>query len=212
MKDFFKNLILLSVSIIISLLILEGFLRIYSPFPIRIKGDKIFLPVNVSYNIKNSKIAKLDLEIKHTKNSLGFRGEEIPRDFEKYLSIITVGGSTTECYYLSDNKTWPYLLGENLKKNFTDIWINNAGLDGNSTSGHKILLEDYIIKIKPKLVLFFSGLNDICADNPQFCPKIKSIRSLRHKFVSWSTEKSELANFVVNVFRAIRAKKNGNCS
>lgn len=191
------------------MLILEGFLRIYSPFPIRIKGDKISLPTNVSYIIQNTKIPKLDSEIKHTKNSLGFRGEEIPRDFEKYLSIIAVGGSTTECYYLSDNKTWPYLLGENLKKNFTDVWVNNAGLDGHSTYGHKILLEDYIVKIKPKLVLFFAGLNDICADNPQFCPENKSFKSLRHKFVNFTAEKSELANFVLNIVRAVRAKKMG---
>jgi hypothetical protein len=41
------------------------------------------------------------------------------------------------------------------------LWLNNAGLGGHSTFGHIILMQDFLIKIKPKLVLFLVGINDV---------------------------------------------------
>ena len=107
---------------------------------------------------KNAK--KMDKVVKHTKNSLGFRGEEMPEEFEKYLSIVSVGGSTTEDFFMTDGKTWTAHLGKKLRESFNPIWINNAGLDGHSSFGHTILMNAYISKIKPKVVLFLVGSND----------------------------------------------------
>jgi hypothetical protein len=43
----------------------------------------------------------------YTKNSLGFTtGLKKPENFEEVESIIAVGGSTTECYFVSDDKIW----------------------------------------------------------------------------------------------------------
>ena len=75
-----------------------------------------------------------------------------PKTFEDYLTIIAVGGSTTECFLIADGQDWPAILGEKLKKSFNLVWINNAGLDGHSTFGHNVLMKDYIVKIKPKVV------------------------------------------------------------
>ena len=71
-----------------------------------------------------------------------------------YLSLITIGGSTTECFYLSDGKTWTELLGLRLARDFPKVWINNAGLDGATTYRHLILLEDYVVQLKPNLGVF----------------------------------------------------------
>src|SRR5277367_5478933 len=117
---------------------LEIFLRIYNPFHFRIKGDKIILPVSQVTTIRNNINPKLDSVIINTRNKLGFRGPEMPENFKNYLSIITVGGSTTECKFLNDDKTWPYLTGKILENYFRNIWLNNAGLDGHSTYGHQI--------------------------------------------------------------------------
>jgi hypothetical protein len=38
------------------------------------------------------------------------------RNRKNYITIITVGGSTTECKFLSDNETWPEPLKSDLKK------------------------------------------------------------------------------------------------
>src|SRR5580704_17588568 len=81
---------------------LEIFLRIYNPFHFRLKGDRILLPINQEVRIRNTINPKLDSLIINTRNALGFRGPDTPANFRQVLSIITVGGSTTECRFLSD--------------------------------------------------------------------------------------------------------------
>lgn len=154
------NLLLFIFGCVLALIGAEIFLRYYNPFQFRIKGDNIVLPIFFHYNFELKPSQKLDPVVSHSKNSLGFRGAEKPEDFENRLTIITVGGSTTECFLLSDGKTWPALLEEELSRSFDRVWINNAGLDGHSTFGHTILMKDVITKIKPKIVLFLIGAND----------------------------------------------------
>ncbi len=142
-------------------LALEIILRFYNPFQTRLKGDKIILPINQKIKFENDKISRLDKEINHTKNALGFRGEEKPTDLNKYLSVIAIGGSTTECYYLSDGKDWVAHVNTSLKREFNPFWINNAGLNGHSTFGHQMLLDDFVVPLKPKVALFLVGINDL---------------------------------------------------
>lgn len=161
-KDFFKNILLILFGLFLAFIITEGYLRIFdNPFGFRIRGDKIVLPIHRQYNIHNTEIQKLDEYIIHKKNSLGFRGDEPPDKFQDYLTIVTIGGSTTECFYLSEGQTWADILGVNLEKNFEKMWINNAGLDGTSTFGHIVLMEDYMVTLKPKIALFLVGINDV---------------------------------------------------
>jgi lysophospholipase L1-like esterase len=140
-------------------------LRVYNPLEMRFRPDRIVLPVNKRYIFDNTEKfpTKLARTTIHTKNSLGFRGDAPPRDFRDYLTIITIGGSTTECFYLSDGRTWPDLLGQELSRGFNRVWINNAGLDGATTYRHLILMEDYIVTLQPKVVLFLVGINDVGA-------------------------------------------------
>jgi lysophospholipase L1-like esterase len=165
-KSYLKNFALLVLGCLVALLVLEVLLRIYNPLEIRFKPDRIVLPVNKHYLINNvGKFTKLPPTTIHTKNSLGFRGAPPPRNFSDYLTIVTVGGSTTECFYLSDGRTWTDLLGRELSRHFNHVWINNAGLDGATTYRHLILMEDYIDKLRPKVVLFLFGINDVGAGN-----------------------------------------------
>jgi lysophospholipase L1-like esterase len=209
MKIMIKKIAAALLGILAGLIIAEVILRIFNPIPMKIRGEKIVLPSNISYVIKNMNFPGLDPEIKYTKNSLGFRGDEIPKDFEKYLSFIAVGGSTTECSFLSDDKTWPYLLGERLKNKFKNVWINNAGLDGHSTFGHQILLQDYIAKIRPRFVLFLIGLNDIERADLRFGYDDKFINQKRLNWKDRLAQKSELANLMLNMVRAYRARRRG---
>ncbi len=161
-KNILKNLGVLLAGCLVALLILEGLLRIYNPLEIRFWPNRIVLPVNKHYIINNvGKFTKLPPTTIHTKNSLGFRGAPPPHNFGNYLTIVTVGGSTTECFYLSDGHTWTDLLGRELSHDFNRLWINNAGLDGATTYRHLILMEDYIDKLRPKVVLFLFGINDV---------------------------------------------------
>lgn len=147
--------------VVLSLLLLEVILRFYNPLQARIKGNRIVLTTNKTYHIKNDIISGLDSDITVTRNSIGFRGPDPPADKDKYLTIVTIGGSTTQCFFLSDDQTWTAQLGKNLEHSFSHIWVNNAGLDGHSTYGHLILLEDLIVPLHPRVALFLVGANDV---------------------------------------------------
>jgi len=99
--------------------------------------------------------------VSQQRNSLGFRGPEPPRDLERRLSIVTIGGSTTECRFLTDGKTWPDVLAARLRASFPDVWLNNAGFDGHSTHGHLTLVRQVLVPLRPKVALFLVGANDI---------------------------------------------------
>lgn len=159
-KNLGKNLLVIFLSLVLALGIVEVALRIYNPLGFRIKGNKILLPINKDETIHyhSPKLAKI---VKIHRNSLGFKGEEPPADFPARLTILTIGGSTTEGVGLNDDKTWPLVLESKLKRNFGKLWLNNAGLSGHSTFGHVILMHDYVAKIKPKVVIFLIGLNDL---------------------------------------------------
>jgi len=199
-----KNLLVLLITFILVLGICELILRVYNPFGFRFKGDKIILPINKREIIHHEHaLRKLDKVVIHQRNSLGFRGPEPPADFSRDLTIVTVGGSTTECFDLAENKTWPHDLGVDLQRRFNHLWLNNAGLSGNSTFGHYILMQDYLVKLKPKVVIFLVGINDLgIRDERDFDQRIHGLnfRSLE-RFLASAAVHSELATAAVNLYR-----------
>lgn len=211
-KSLLKNSLGILSGLLIIFLLMEGFLRVYNPFGFRVKGDKIILPKNQVYTINDVTMQGLDSTIIHTKNSLGFRGPELPESFEDALSIVATGGSTTETFYQSDGKDWPNLLRKRLEGNFDNLWLNNAGFDGFSTFGQRILLEDTLADLKPKVVLFFVGINDMGAQNPNNADRLRTGEipwtSLRNIALSLS-QKSEVVSIMVNIARSYQAQDLG---
>lgn len=199
-----KNLLVLLISLVLVLGFCELVLRIYNPLGFRIKGNKIILPINKKEIIHHENgLGKLDQVVVHQRNSLGFRGPEPPANFAQDLTIVTVGGSTTECFDLAEDKTWPHDLGVKLKRDFTRVWLDNAGLSGNSTFGHYILMQDYLVKLHPKVVLFLVGINDVgIRGERDFDERIHGVnfRSLE-RFLASTAVHSELATAAVNLYR-----------
>lgn len=180
------NLLLLAAGTAAALLLLEAFLRLYNPLGIRVRGDRIVLARNVRETLTNTRNRKLDPVIVFSKNSLGFRGPEPPRDFDRQLSILAVGGSTTECLYLSDGGSWPELLGRDLARSFDRLWVNNAGLDGHSTFGHLLLLEQLVLRLRPRVIVFLIGLNDVGRVLPTGREVVSGPRSLTERLARHS--------------------------
>jgi len=211
-KAIFKNILAILFGLTLALGALEIMLRLFQPVEYRVKGNQLTLPRNKKYIFKNNKIDKLDPVIHYTRNPLGFRGEPPPKDFAQTLTILTVGGSTTECLHISDGKTWPDLLADRLKRKFKPFWLNNAGLDGHSTFGHLVLLQDYLIPLKPKVVLFFVGANDRNLEDYSPLDR-KSLKKPAAGFWRSLTDTladhSEVANYAVNLLRYYRAKEAG---
>ncbi len=207
------GLITFCLGSLIALLLLEVLLRVHNPFQARIKGNRIVLLTNKQYHIKNDVIPALDPVITFTRNSVGFRGPDPPANFANHLTLITVGGSTTQCFFLSDDKTWTARLGANLAPSFKNLWVNNAGLDGHSTYGHLVLMEDHIARLHPKVVVFLIGANDVGRDpNEEFdAENVKSRISFHSptEFVKSLSPYSEVASLVANIYRSANAYKRG---
>jgi lysophospholipase L1-like esterase len=188
---------------VIILVGLEVILRIYNPFHFRVKGNQIVLDTRKKYVFENNTIPVLDKKISWSKNSLGFRGPEKPADKNKRLTIFTVGGSTTECQYLSDGHTWSDKLDSALKGGF-NTWLNNAGLSGHSTFGHLVLLKDYLIKLKPDVILFLIGCNDIERDDVTDSDASNMVNSYTNVF-TFLSKHSEVCNVAANLVRSRNA-------
>lgn len=207
-----KSLIVLFFGCVLALLLAEGILRIYNPFEFRVKSNKIILPANKTYIVHNPE--NPNVALRHTKNKLGFRGPDLPtKNLTPLFSIVSVGGSTTECFYQSDDQAWPYLLSKKLDPFFINLWLNNAGLDGHSTFGHLILLNDYLIKLDPKVVLFLVGINDVglVVDSSQAANEYRTgihFDSFENFFKSICAY-SETASLILNLSRYWRAKVTG---
>src|SRR3712207_5892098 len=119
---------ILSLQAAIAFVLLEVLLRFYNPIGARVRGSDIVLPVNHVYRFDNGDaVRKLDRHTVHTRNSLGFRGPEPPRDFADRLTVVTIGGSTTESLFLNDGRTWTDAMARRLEPHFPRLWVNNAG-------------------------------------------------------------------------------------
>lgn len=206
MKKLLKKAGYILFVVLVTVLFFEIFLRIYNPFQSRLRGDKIVLTANRQFEIENRINPRLDSIIHVSLNELGFRGNPKPSHFDSVITIITVGGSTTACSFLSDHKTWPYLLGERLDQQQGNIWVNNAGMDGHSTFGHQVLLQDHLLRLKPKIVLFLIGVNDVENGKPTYMEQLARkdrYNNLRY-FLS---NNSEVYNLCLTLWRQWRAKK-----
>ena len=196
---------------IVVVILLEIALRIYNPIPFRVKSDRIRLPVREVTEYRHEGTIKLDPVTRDTKNSIGFRGPDPPRDFANRLTIVTVGGSTTECHYLDDGKTWTDAMARAIEKEAPDVWVNNGGLDGQSTHGHLVLLRDFLVTLQPKVIVFLIGVNDVGLEasntydqtlDPGRTTALATARGV-------VTDHSELAALIQNLYRAYRAHQAG---
>ncbi|MBK8341465.1 MAG: SGNH/GDSL hydrolase family protein [Flavobacteriales bacterium] len=151
--------------VLFTLLAAEVLLRFVDPFGIRVRGEHIELPANTDHTWENSTLPDIDARIHMHRNGLGFRGAELPADTTGTLRIIAVGGSTTECQYLSDGQDWPALLADSIAQRFDRSWTNNAGLDGHSTFGHAFLLRDLVLPLRPQVILLLIGANEVGRDD-----------------------------------------------
>jgi lysophospholipase L1-like esterase len=201
---------ILAVQAAVVLVLLEVGLRMYNPFPFRVRGERIVLPVHRKYHFSHEQTTKLDPITSHTKNSLGFRGPDPPRDFSRRLTLVTIGGSTTECLFLSDGKTWTDVLSRRLARTWPDVWVNNAGLDGQSSYGHLILLRDFVVSLRPKVAVFLIGVNDIEREDLTTYDQ-----SLAPNWTRWEKagvfleDHSELIGLCHNLLRMARSSNRG---
>ncbi|MFO7625713.1 MAG: SGNH/GDSL hydrolase family protein [Candidatus Fermentibacteraceae bacterium] len=94
-------------------------------------------------------------------NRWGLRGEDPPSDWNEYLTVVTVGGSTTADYYLDDSKTWSNVVQNELRSVNPMVWVGNAGIPRHSADTHALFVKEVLSQIKPDVALFLVGVNDM---------------------------------------------------
>lgn len=94
-------------------------------------------------------------------NALGLRGPEVNLE-DMDLRILCVGGSTTECVIVPDEKTWPWRLQDKLADRLGQkVFVGNAGISGQHTLHHAYQIEHYAHMPEFDWVILMCGMNDM---------------------------------------------------
>lgn len=100
-------------------------------------------------------------KVKLSVNLYGLRGPDVDLD-KSDLNILCVGGSTTECLYVTDEASWPWAFQTMLKEVLSkEVFVGNAGVSGHFSLNHLYLLEHYRYSSKFDWVIVYCGINDM---------------------------------------------------
>lgn len=101
-------------------------------------------------------------------NKFGFRSMDFElAKPEKTYRIVTIGESSTFGFHVPDDKTWPFVLNKLFQSKtspggagYTNTEVVNLGLPWYNTNNNLNLMQ-FVVSLKPDLVLFYGGANDI---------------------------------------------------
>jgi hypothetical protein len=101
--------------------------------------------------------------VEFTVNDLGVRGPNVRLE-DVAVRILCVGGSTTQCLYVTDKQSWPWLLQDRLAAKLgKPVLVGNAGRAGHVTINHDYMLNHYPVAPRFEWVIAFCGFNDMAA-------------------------------------------------
>lgn len=102
-------------------------------------------------------------QITFSVNRFGVRGREVdPASAD--ISVLCVGGSTTECLYNTDEDSWPWQVENTLQSKSTrNVFVGNAGRSGHIAANHAFLIRNYDGTERFQWVLVMCGVNDVGA-------------------------------------------------
>src|SRR5262249_28284551 len=93
--------------------------------------------------------------VTYVRDRFGLRGV---RGRLEDVGMVTLGGSTTDQRFITEGETW-----QDVISSLTGTVIANAGIDGMSSNGHVLAVEEWLHKIpglKARYYLHFIGVND----------------------------------------------------
>lgn len=102
-------------------------------------------------------------EIVFTVNRLGLRGS-LDRFETARRRLLCVGGSTTECLYVTDEASWPWRLEALLNAGGGEpVCVANAGMSGHLARHHAYLIRNYPLADRFDSIVVLCGVNDLGA-------------------------------------------------
>jgi hypothetical protein len=161
-RDWSFRVLAVVLSSSLTALAAEATLRMLLP-----NHDKFYVwAPNMRYELRPSPavISGVVGPTRFTVNSLGIRGRELSSDSRREYRILAVGGSTTECLFLDDRKSWPFLLQEFLHKtrDGRSVWVGSIGKSGMNSRDHIVQLK-HLLPQYPRMdrILVLVGINDL---------------------------------------------------
>lgn len=156
---------LLVLSIILAILLVEIFLRIFTPEPenlAKLKSSNLFLLENKPNAVfpyvregEYNNIIKI--------NSLGFRDEEFKREKEEgTLRIAVLGDSQEEALQVELENTWQKIMARKLSEKLgVKVESYNFGVSGYGTDQQWLTLREKVWQFAPDLVILAFSPNDV---------------------------------------------------
>lgn len=162
----YKNIVkLLSINFFFLILLIFIIEVIFGEWFFENNLNKLNIIKNKEYKIKLNGLYKFNEDhIIYKRDNYGFRGK-YPKVSK--INILTIGGSTTDQRFISEGYTYQDVIQKKFLENDKNIYIVNAGIDGQSTFGHLKNFDlwfSMIPTLKPDYFLFFIGINDFYID------------------------------------------------
>src|SRR3989344_9331644 len=198
-KKIALNILILSISIFICLLILEIFLQLTSEDACQKSEDILhhsYIP-NCSIRSKT-----MEWDITAEINSDGLRDEEIkPREDYDYR-ILVLGDSFTIGWGVEHKDAFSEILQERLNKAGIKTDVLNAGVTSYSPLLEYLYLREIGLKYKPDIVIINFDMGDIQGDN--YYTSLAQVDS-EGKIIGVKTEKEN--NLLVSIYKKIKVIK-----
>ena len=120
---------------------------------------------NISYEFQLNDLYDSEDSLSfYVRDEFGFRGKYLGPE---KINILTLGGSTTAQKFLSEGHTWQDIMQQNFFQDGKEIYVVNAGIDGQSSLGHLAAFKDWfnhIPNLKVDYFLVYTGINDFMLD------------------------------------------------
>lgn len=177
-QTLYQNLLLFTVSVAISVIILEIALRVILPAPILWKypQEHYIYDSEIGHWLEPNQQAFTHDKTVHT-NSAGIRDKEYSERAKNGIyRILALGDSQTFGNGLELVDTWPKQLETLLNGNAKDIRyeVINSGLPGSDTWQHEIILQRMLSQYHPDAIILAFYVNDVVTS---FKPKKKNLKS-----------------------------------
>lgn len=131
----------------------EPLRRVYDPFAYRIPAPGL----HDSFRNREGETVEVRL------NELGMRGPSPAAPVaERSLTLVFLGGSSTENYAYDEPDTFPVQIGTALTRSLgRPVRVWNAGMSAATTSTNLARLQHQVLDLRPDLVVVMDGINDL---------------------------------------------------
>lgn len=158
-----RRVVLAAAAAAATLVLLEGAARVFHrPAPVRRVWDPFAYRIpqpNLVDRFRNESGEEIEIRL----NEAGMRGPRLDAPAEPgTLTLVFLGGSTTENYAFADADTFPVLLGEAVRERLgRPVRVLNAGMSA-ATSGTCLgRFQHQVLDLRPSAVVVMLGVNDL---------------------------------------------------